>query len=254
MNTSSKPNDEFSKLAAVTLLPNLQQIFNHALYEVVTKGITSESKIEEIIGKYSSFWPVPDDVSMTLAETVMNFKKILQNSNSSTYYFKNIVENIQQYKTNYLVFHQGRTHYYNTVPDDILAVKKSILFWADFSKDEFYTIGESFSKNQWLEPVAEQMLRFVCKAGNSGKIINFGRLYSNICRDNSCRDIEKLRNWISVRQNQINSLGRQRLFRTVSDCSAANEEKVLRLRGEDKYKIGKNIMDQVCIIKKAPVI
>lgn len=248
MNTSVKHNDEFSKSATGILLANLQQVFNHTLFEVIKNRITSETDIEEIIGKYSSLWPVPDDVLVTLTDTVLNFKIKLHNSDKLTCDFLAA----QRHKTQFLVFHHGRTHYYNTVPDDVLKMKKSILFWADFSNNEFYTFGEAFPKNEWLEPVAEQMLRFVCDNRNAGKIIDFDKLYSNICHKDSYQNTDKLRNCIAVRQNQINSLGMEKLFITVSDSSAENKEKVLRLRGQDKYKIGQKTMNRVCIIRKVP--
>lgn len=229
------------------LWPNIMQVINHTMHEVINNGKTSEKQVAKIIAKYSARWPVCDEYLSTSADFIVNICKKARQPTTKTPEFQNALQTIDSLKTKFLVFHHGNYNYYPSIPDEVLSLKDNILFWADFSKNELYSKGKP--KKKWPEQIPEKMLCFLCHSCNSGKIITFDQLYSHVWNKTNSKD--KIRGSIEGAATKINRFAGKYFITTTSNPSVEEPDKVLRIRRQRKYKIGKNVCSQLCMIYKA---
>jgi hypothetical protein len=131
------------------------------------------------------------------------------------------------------------------VPDDVLGLKQTSLFWIDTENDEFLSLGQPVSKINYLEPKIRDLLIYLCSNTISGKTISLEDIICNVWHGSSTANLSKMRGTFSVAANKLNTFA---LEKFISEDSG---KYVQRIRGEDKFKISGRCANAVCIINSA---
>jgi len=236
---------------ADALIPNLTQVFNGALDEAVSTGARTADQIKKIVAGHGLRWALPPELFPGIQIFVADF------CNLPAQLQRKIQEFLRRFAAGehpgicYEVYHHGRTdYYYDELPPEVLNLKKTALFWIYHSANELLRRGEPRVKSEWLPPKAEEMLRFLCRAENAGRTISLSELFLEVWKRNTPASEYQMCNSINGMITAINTFADERFIRTVSDKSKQDDKRVLRIRGANKFKVGKEVLSELVIIKR----
>jgi hypothetical protein len=148
----------------------------------------------------------------------------------------------------YHVFHGGEYRFYfGKLPDEILKLKESVLFWIDKANNEFLSLAKTVPKESWLDPKARELLKYLCSRKISGKHISLEDINHDVWYSSSSASSSKMRNTFSVAANKINTFALEKFI------SEDSNKYVQRLRGQDQFMVSARCADAICIINCTPV-
>lgn len=229
------------------LMPSVIQVLNSALKDVITAGVRSDDEVAEIVCRHSSCWPVPDEYLSCVEAFIVNYcMKALRPDKETKKFLKNTGSIISR-RLRFLVFHNGRNRYYDELSEDVLKLRETAMFWIYPDRKEFISRGERRYKHECPPPRVLKMLRFLCLERNAGRIIPFSELYSHVWEPISLPTKQQICNSINVTQNEINNFAAERF---ISDESKNDNAKVVRIRGQDKFRVAEKTPKECCIIKE----
>jgi hypothetical protein len=231
---------------AESLMPNVMQVLISALKDAITAGVRSDEEVAEIVCRNSSCWPVPDEYLSCVEMFIISYCTKSSRPDKETQKFLRDIGSAIRRRSRFLTFHNGRNHYYDELPDDILKLRETATFWIYPDRNEFISRGEQRDKQECPPPRALKMLQFLCLERNAGRIIPFNELYSYVWVPISLPTKHDMRNSINEAQNQINNFAADRF---ISDKSKNDNAKVIRIRGEDKVEVSEATPREYCIIK-----
>ncbi len=232
---------------AERLIPNVMQVLNATLADAITGGVRSDDKIAEIVCRHSGRWPVPDEYLGYVETFIISYcTKASRPDRDPSQSLPKDTSPIMLRRPRFLVFHNGKNHYYSELSEHILRLRGNALFWICPSQNEFLSRGEQRDKRECPPARALRMLRFLCLERNAGRIIPFSELYSYVWEPVSLPSKEQICNSINVAQNEINNFADKRF---ISDESKNDNARVIRIRGQDKFTVGEATPQECCIIK-----
>jgi len=232
---------------AELLMPNAIQVLSAALRDAITAGVQSDDKIAEIICRHSGHWPVPDKYLSYVEAFIVSYCKKAAQPDKETQEFLKDTAPITHRRPRFQVFHHGRNHYYNELSEDVLKLRKKVLFWIHRAQNEFLSRGEQRDKHECPPLRAIKMLRFLCLERNAGRVIPFAELYSYVWVPTSLLTRQQICNSINVVQNEINTFAAERF---ISDESKNDNAKVVRIRGQDIFRVDEETPNECCIVKE----
>ncbi len=236
---------------AEALIPRVTQVLNSALAEAISTGARTGDQIRRIVAGHSLRWALPPELVPDIQIFVLKYLDRVAQQKSKIEEFLNCSRPGKCPSICYEVFQYGNTYYcYDTLPEEVLKLKKSALFWIYRSANELLSRGQPRERNEWIPPKAEEMLRFFCEARNAGTTIPFLKLYTGVWKPASSPSKYKMCNSINVRKNAINTFAGEQFIKTVSDKSKQDDKRVLRIRGCNEFKVGKEVSAKLIIIKK----
>jgi len=236
---------------AVDLIPCVTQVLNGALAETVRTGARTAERIRQIVVGHGLSWALPPELIPEIQIFVLKYLDLVAQQKNRIEEFLKRFSPIVRPIICYQVYHHGRTdYYYNDLPKVLLNLKKNALFWIDSSANEQLSRGRSRIRSEWLPPKAEEMLRFLCRAENAGETILFSELFLEAWKRNTPASEYQMCNSINGMITAINTFADERFIRTVSDKSEQNDKRVLRIRGANKFIVGKEVSVELVIIKR----
>lgn len=153
----------------------------------------------------------------------------------------------------YEVYHDGRSHlYYDQLPPEILARRDTVLFWIDHAQPEMRSRGQPVEKSRWLQPMAEELLRFLCQLQLAGQEVKLMDAFKVVSQGDRSFDAGSVSNNVGVHQNAINLFAREPFIIKRSTGSRPSAEKILRFHGQGTYRVGERAFTQLCIIRRIP--
>lgn len=246
ISCGGQPVTDAGPRIAEWFMPNSMQVLIASLRDAITEGVQSDDKIAEIICRHSGCWPVPDEYLSYVETFIVSYCKKAAQQDKETQEFLKDTAPITHRRPRFLVFHHGRNHYYNELPEHILKLRDNALFWICRSQNEFRSRGEQRDKRECPPARALKMLRFLCRQENAGRIIPFYELYTYVWEPTSLPSKQPICNSINVVQNEINSFAAERF---ISDESKNDNAKVVRIRGQDKFRVDEETPQECCIVK-----
>jgi len=237
---------------AYDLSPRYAWVFTGALLEAVRTGAHSKNQIEQIIRGHCLdcplSWEVLDEI---LTDITRYFHLVTKHKVSIEDFLRNLSPG-RRPKVVYEAFHHGQPHIYcDELPPEVLNLKKTALFWIYRSANELLSLGKPRERSEWLPPRAEEMLHFLCRAKNAGQIILFSDLYREVWKRAVLPGQKPPYGSIDEAENWINTFvaTAERFIISAPDASKSADKKVLRIRGANKFKIGKKVSADLVIIK-----
>lgn len=239
------PQRRWSEIAEGDI-PNVTQVLNSTLCDAVQCGVYTEERIAQLVGRHSLRWPTAPAFLHEIQKFVADYFSVSSSLHRDAPQSVNRTGQPIHPRTCYVAFHHGADHfYYDTLPDAVLSLRKSILFWIDHSKDEWRSRGQLLSQDEKLKPKAEAMLRFLSRAENAGRVVTFSELAAAMWGPNGLDGPHAIRNNIAVHKNAIRNCAAALFFAKLSE---RGENQLTHLRKEDAYKIGKDVPKEVCIV------
>jgi len=231
--------------------PKTTIVLNGLLDDIREAGVFSEDQIAGFIAKQALPWPVPDQFLQEVRRFVVGVCKAAKQPDRQTLEFIQRAGPIVCPHACFVAFRDGEDHYYyDELPEEIIKLRETVLFWINRSTNDFFSDGERCDRHEWLPPQAEKMLRFLCLKRNAGRVISLSELYLQVWQPVSLPSQHRMCNSIDVAQNAINTFAAERFIISVSDESKQYDGKVARIRGANKFKVGKEASVKCCIIKK----
>lgn len=224
------------------LIPYIKQVLGRTLEEAVTSGVCLEEKIAASVGRYSLHWPLPGAILQEITKFVVGVCKAVEHADKQTLEFNTAARTVLRPCMCFVVFHHGGEHYYyGKLPEEILGLRKTALFWIDQATKDFQSCGR---KRKELRPQTKRVLRFICSEQNAGKTISFYELYSYVWR----KDPPSFKSMVGSIEAEMSALN---IFAMgpFQRSTYSDEAKVIRIRGGYEYKIKEETPNACCIVR-----
>jgi len=236
---------------AEALIPGLMQVFSGVLPEAVRTEARTADQIMEIVVGHGLRWALPPELIPDIQIFVLKYIDLPAQLQRKIQEFLRRFAAGEHPSICYEVFQHGRTeYYYDELPEEVLKLKKTALFWIYRSANELLSRGEPRERSEWLPPRAEEMLRFLCRTENAGKDVCFLDLYQDVWKPTVPHSDDKIYNSIGEAQNAINAFAGKRFIKTVSNKSAQDDDRVLRIWGCNEFKVGREVSAELVVIKR----
>jgi hypothetical protein len=238
----------WSKDADLLTVP-LIMVLRDSLECAIAGGICSDDEVGQIVAEKGLRQPVPEKflrmvqmfVAMicgAMAEPKTEIEKLISHAKS-----------LLPHKSCYYVFHDGEYRYYpDRLPEQVMNLRGTALFWINPDDDEFLCCKERRTKDECPKDTSQKMLRFLCMKNNADKIISFEELHKYVWKPSDWKDAKSIRNYVNVIQNQLNNFADHQFI--TSDKSKIGSAPVFRMWGEDKYQTSPNTPKECCIIAR----
>jgi len=238
---------------ADALIPCVTQVLNCALIEAARTGVRAGDKIMEIVARHGLTWALPPELVPEIQMFVLKYLDLVAQRRSEIEQFLKRFGPSVRPSICYQVYHHGRTdYYYDELPPEVLNLKKTALFWIYRSANELLSRGIPSERSEWLPPRAKEMLRFLCQAKNAGQIILFSDLYREVWKRAVLPGQKPPYGSIDEAETWINTfvVKAERFIISAPDASKSADKKVLRIRGANKFKVGKEVSAELIIIER----
>jgi hypothetical protein len=218
------------------------RIVNNIIETVINGGVYSEEKIAELVGHYSLRWPIPSQFLPVIQDFICNLCKPVALPNQESQMFLNHQLSLRNHQKCFVVFHEGyNKYYYDQLPQKILALRETILFWIYSSQREFYSQGRN---RKHLRPQTLRVLRFLSSMQNAGQTISMAEIYRSVWQANPPDDSSSMITSIGVEISALNRFADPVPFERSVGANA------FIIRSGDAYKIREDLTGQCCIINK----
>lgn len=222
------------------LTPNVMRILDSTLEEAISGGICWEDQVADLVARHSLRWPAPDRFLGMVHMFVAYFCGGVVQPDEETKELLQRAGSLIRHSKCYVVFHNGRDHFYpNELPEDVLELRKAVLFWIDRAAKVFRSRDQ---KRKGLRPQTERVLRFICSERNAGKTISFSELYSYVWRKDAPSDERRMVGSIEREISALNKFAAEPFQRTI-------DYKAKLIRGTDSYQIKEDMPSECCIIR-----
>lgn len=213
------------------------------------RRLTADQIMEIVVG-HGLHWALPPELVPDMQIFVLKYiDRVAQQKSRIEEFLKRFSPSLRPTLC-YQVYHHGRTdYYYDELPEEILNLRKTALFWIDRSANEQLSRGQPRIRSEWLPPRAEEMLRFLCQADNAGPTILFSELFLKVWKRTPASKY-RMCNSINGMITAINTFADKQFIKTVSGKSEQDDKKVLRIRCCNEFIVGKKVPGELVIIKK----
>lgn len=236
---------------AEAALPSFIQVVTLAVADAVAMGTPSPHNIELIVAQQNARWPIPPQLFHAAVRAVADYCQSVHEETPAIKVFLSQPTPGGHPNTIYEVFHHGQSHvYYNAVPAEILALRDTVLFWIDRSRNELLSGGQRLGQGEGLQPRAEAMLRVLCAAENAGRRVYLTDIAATWWGPDRLPTRESVRNNISVQQNAIHAIAGREFIVASKRPVQPDEKMIIRLRGEDAFAVGTRAHEELCIIRR----
>jgi hypothetical protein len=231
---------------AELLMPNVIQVLSAALRDAITAGVRSDDQVAELVGLHSGRWPLPDEYLSDVETFIISYCKRAVQPDKETQEFLKDTAPITHRRPRFVVFHHGSYHYYDELPKEVLELRDTALFWIYWGENQFRSRGEQRDRRDCPPARALKMLWFLCLERNAGRVIPLSELYSYVWEPTSPPTKKQICNSINVAENEINNFAAERF---ISDKSKNDSAKVVRIRGQDEFRVDEETPKECCIVK-----
>jgi hypothetical protein len=97
------------------LMPNVMRVLNAALADAITAGVRSDDKVAEIVCRHSVRWPVPDEYLSYVEMFIISYCTKASRPDKDSQNFPKDTAPIMLRRPRFLVFHNGKNHYYSGI-------------------------------------------------------------------------------------------------------------------------------------------
>jgi len=233
----SKPIIDGWARIAESLMPKVMQVLNAALADAITAGVRTDDEVAAIVCRHSSRWPVPDEYLSCVEAFIISYCTKASRPDKETQKFLKDTGSTIRRSPRFLVFHHGRNHYYNELPEDVLKLRETALFWIYEATNDFCSRGRQRKR---LGPQTLRLLRFICDEKNAGRTVTLAELYRHVWLKEPA-SVEKMVGSIEVEMSKLNTFA----FRKFEHRT---EKNAIVTRVCDSYKISKEASNECCII------
>ncbi len=238
MNNEQRP-ERFDPL--LSMQPLIAEIVRATVEEVVRRRVCSDHDIANIVAeKATSPHPVPPHFLPAVSQFVSNLvlAQLAENKKVQALAHGWLVTGDP--RPCYVALHHGQYHYgYDSLPDDVIALRDKMLFWIDHTDEDYRSRGR---QRKALEPRVERMLSFVCYERNAGRTVPFVELYEQSVRKVP-PSTKKMVDSIQVIMSALN-----RFVGLNMGLAVKHGPNAYLLRHKDTYRIHPNLQNECCII------
>jgi hypothetical protein len=240
-----------SSTIAEALIPRVTQVVSGALAEAARTGVRAGDQIMEIVARHGLRWALPPEFFPKIQMFVTSYCDLVAQQKSKIEEFLRRFAPAERPSICYEVYQHGRTDYYfDRLFEDAIRLRETALFWINRSGNELLSRGERRIRSEWLPPRAEEMLRFLCRTENAGQIISFSELFLEVWKPTTPPSKYQMCDSINVMKSTINAFAGEQFIKTVSNKSEQDDKRVLRIRGCNEFRVGREVSAELIIIKK----
>jgi hypothetical protein len=222
------------------LMAFVLQVLHSVLQDTVTTGVFTEEQIAEIVARYSLSLPIPNKFLPEIQVFVTKFCELVAQQEVKAEKPLQQEDIIVRPQILYIVFHNGsEQYYYEQLPEEVLKLRKKVLFWIYQAEKEFYSRDRKCKR---LRPQTQRLLRCICDKKNSGQTITFAEIYALVWRREPPSN-HKMIESIEVEMSALNVFAAPEPFERIIDSKA----KILRV--DKGYLIKEDAHKECCIIR-----
>jgi hypothetical protein len=237
------PEEEIASWAKIGdfYWPTIDRIIGNVMEALIRDGVYSEAKVRTLLASYGLQWPIANQFLAIAQNFICNFCSSATKPTQEMSTALNHKQSMKKYNICFIVFYKGRdTYYYDTLPENILNLRNTVLFWIYPTKGEYYSQGQAQKR---LRPQTVNVLRFLSSKQNEGKTISIADIYKTVWQVNPPNKY-KMNNSVGVEISELNWFADPIAFESITNAKA------IITRSANAYIIKKELMNECCIIEQ----